>query len=48
MVSVVLLPESWDIPFGKQLRWAPVYAMGLFIAYLFMNQSKTVFLYYQF
>jgi alginate O-acetyltransferase complex protein AlgI len=48
LMSVVVLPESWDIRFGKRRRWAPVYAVGLFIAYLFMNQSNTVFLYYQF
>ncbi|MEO8593558.1 MAG: MBOAT family O-acyltransferase [Candidatus Solibacter sp.] len=48
LLAVIFLPESWDIRFGTQRRWAPVYAAGLFIAYLFMKQTKTVFLYYQF
>jgi len=43
-----LAPETWDIPFGTRLRWAPVYATAFLIAYLFVNQQPTVFLYYQF
>jgi alginate O-acetyltransferase complex protein AlgI len=43
-----LLPETWDFRFGTRLRWAPVYAAGFVIAYLFVNQAQTVFLYYQF
>jgi alginate O-acetyltransferase complex protein AlgI len=48
LIAVLLLPESWDIRFSTRLRWAPVYALALFITYLFMNQAETVFLYYQF
>jgi alginate O-acetyltransferase complex protein AlgI len=47
-VLVNVLPETWDIRFNTRLRWAPVYAVGFLIAYLFMNQQQTVFLYYQF
>jgi hypothetical protein len=48
LVLVNLAPETWDIRFGTGLRWAPVYATALLIAYLFVNQQPTVFLYYQF
>jgi hypothetical protein len=30
------------------MRWAPLYATAFLIAYLFVNQQQTVFLYYQF
>ena len=43
-----LVPETWEFEFGTRLRWAPVYAMVFLIAYLFVNQQQTVFLYYQF
>jgi len=43
-----VLPETWEIRLGTGLRWAPVYAAGFLIAYLFVNQAQTVFLYYQF
>ncbi len=48
LVAVNVIPESWDIRFGTRLRWAVVYAMAFFAAYLFMNGQQTVFLYYQF
>ena len=48
LLRAQLLPETWQIPFGTRLRWAPLYAAGFLIAYLFVNQAQTVFLYYQF
>ena len=48
LLLVNTVPETWDIHFGTQLRWAPVYATTFLIAYLFVNQQPTVFLYYQF
>jgi alginate O-acetyltransferase complex protein AlgI len=47
-VAVNVLPETWDIPFGARRRWAMVYALGFFVAYLFVNGRQSVFLYYQF
>ncbi|HEY3417486.1 MAG TPA: MBOAT family O-acyltransferase, partial [Armatimonadota bacterium] len=48
LVAVNTLPETWDINFGLRRRWAVVYALGMFTAYLFLNGRETVFLYYQF
>lgn len=48
VVMVNVLPETWDIRFDARLRWAPIYAAGFLMAYLFLNQQQTVFLYYQF
>jgi hypothetical protein len=48
LVLVNLMPETWDIRFGTRLRWAPVYATAFLVAYVFVNQAQTVFLYYQF
>jgi alginate O-acetyltransferase complex protein AlgI len=48
LVLIHLVPESWEVQFGTRLRWAPVYATGFVVAYLFLNQQQTVFLYYQF
>jgi alginate O-acetyltransferase complex protein AlgI len=48
LVLVNVAPETWDIRFGTRRRWAPVYAAGLFVAYFFVNQQPSVFLYYQF
>jgi alginate O-acetyltransferase complex protein AlgI len=48
LLLVNLAPETWDIDFGTRLRWAPAYATAFLIAYLFVNQQATVFLYYQF
>ena len=48
LLAVNTLPETWDIPFGVTRRWAVVYAVGFFIAYFFLNETPTVFLYYQF
>jgi alginate O-acetyltransferase complex protein AlgI len=47
-LAVNLLPETWDVRFGVRRRWAVVYSLGFFVAYLFMNGKKSVFLYYQF
>ncbi|GAA5534566.1 MBOAT family protein [Deinococcus aluminii] len=47
-VAVNTLPETWDIRFPKTVRWAPVYALSLVLAYVFMNGSDSTFLYYQF
>jgi alginate O-acetyltransferase complex protein AlgI len=48
LVLVNVAPETGDIRFGTRLRWAPVYAAAFLLAYLFVNQQPTVFLYYQF
>jgi hypothetical protein len=48
LITTNTLPETWDIRFGTRRRWAVVYALCFFGAYLFMNGRKTVFLYYQF
>jgi len=47
-IAVNIVPETWDIRFGTRYRWAPIYAIGLFLAYLFVNGRNSVFLYYQF
>jgi len=46
--AVNTVPETWDIRFGTRRRWATVYALGFFLAYLFVNGRSSVFLYYQF
>jgi alginate O-acetyltransferase complex protein AlgI len=48
LLLVNVVPETWDVQLSPRLRWAPVYAMVFLIAYLFVNQQPTVFLYYQF
>jgi len=48
LLLVNLVPETWEVRFGTRLRWAPVYATAFLVAYLFVNQQQTVFLYYQF
>ncbi|HEV2054713.1 MAG TPA: MBOAT family protein [Methylomirabilota bacterium] len=48
LVAVNTVPETWDIRFGIRYRWAPVYALGFLLAYLFVNGRHSVFLYYQF
>jgi len=48
LVLVNVVPETWHINFPTRLRWVPVYATSFLIAYLFVNQAQTVFLYYQF
>jgi alginate O-acetyltransferase complex protein AlgI len=45
---IVLVPEPWRWRFTERPRWAAAYALGLFVAYLFMNGRERVFLYYQF
>jgi alginate O-acetyltransferase complex protein AlgI len=48
LLLVNLVPETWDLHLGTRLRWVVVYATTFLIAYLFVNQAQTVFLYYQF
>jgi hypothetical protein len=48
LVAVNSVPETWDIRFGTRYRWATVYAVCFFFAYLFVNGRDSVFLYYQF
>jgi hypothetical protein len=48
LVASNVLPASWDFKFKPNLRWALASALGLFVAYLFMNGREAVFLYYQF
>jgi len=48
LLLVNLVPETWDVQIPTRLRWVPVYATAFLIAYLFINQQQTVFLYYQF
>ena len=48
VIAVNALPETWDVRFSRRPRWAVVYAMLFFAAYLAMNGRETVFLYYQF
>jgi alginate O-acetyltransferase complex protein AlgI len=48
LVAVNTVPETWDIRFGIRFRWAPVYALGFLLAYLFVNGRHSVSLYYQF
>ena len=48
LAAVNITPETWDIRFGTHYRWAMVYALGFFLAYLFVNGRNSVFLYYQF
>ena len=48
LLAVNTVPETWDIPFGTTYRWAPVYALGFLVAYLFVNGRNSPFLYYQF
>ncbi len=40
--------ETQYFRFPSAPRWSVVYALTFFLAYLFMNGAKTVFLYYQF
>jgi alginate O-acetyltransferase complex protein AlgI len=48
LVAVNAMPETWDLTFSPRRRWAVVYAVGFFLAYLVMNGHQSVFLYYQF
>ncbi len=45
---VLLVPETWAIKFPTRLRWAPVYAAGMMLAYYYINGTESVFLYFQF
>jgi alginate O-acetyltransferase complex protein AlgI len=47
LASNVIRP-SWDFTFRPSRRLAAVVAVSLFAAYLFMNGTDSVFLYYQF
>jgi len=46
--AVNFVPETWGFRFRMSRQWAVAYAAAFFVAYLFMNGAKTVFLYYQF
>jgi hypothetical protein len=48
LLLVNLVPETRDLELSTRLRWVPVYATTFLIAYLFLNQAQTVFIYYQF
>jgi alginate O-acetyltransferase complex protein AlgI len=48
LIAVNSVPETPDIPFRTAYRWAPVYALGFLVAYLFVNGRNSPFLYYQF
>ncbi|ADV66757.1 MBOAT family O-acyltransferase [Deinococcus maricopensis] len=47
-VAVNTLPETWHFRFPRGVRSAPLYALGLLLAYVFMNGASSTFLYYQF
>ena len=47
-VAVNLVPETWNIPFSVQRRWAVGLALAFLFAYLFVNTNPSVFIYYQF
>lgn len=47
-ILVNTFPETHELKFPTRLRWAALYALMFFIAYLFMNNTPSVFLYYQF
>ena len=48
LIAVNVVPETWNLRFEARPRWAVVYAVGFFLAYLAMNGRESVFLYYQF
>ena len=48
VVAVNGFPETWNLSLGRTRRWVVAYALGFFIAYLYLNGRETVFLYYQF
>jgi alginate O-acetyltransferase complex protein AlgI len=48
LVLVNAVKETQYFTFPSRPRWAVIYAATFFMAYLFMNGAKTVFLYYQF
>ncbi|MEA2553808.1 MAG: alginate O-acetyltransferase complex protein AlgI [Fimbriimonadaceae bacterium] len=48
LILVNTVPETHQLRFPVRVRWAVVYAVVFFIAYLFMNSQESVFLYYQF
>ena len=48
VIAVNVVPETWNLRFDARPRWAVVYAVGFFFAYLAMNGRESVFLYYQF
>ena len=43
-----VMPETSKITFPGTRKWIFAYAAGFYVCYLFMNQTPTVFLYYQF
>ena len=48
LIAINVVPETWDVRFPYGRRFAPAVAVALFVCYLFVNGSDTVFLYYQF
>lgn len=48
LLIVNTMPETWHLRAGTAPRWAVLYAIAFVLAYLFMNERRTVFLYYQF
>ena len=43
-----IVPETCKITFPGTRRWLFAYAAAFYVCYLYMNQTPTVFLYYQF
>ena len=48
LLTVLFVPETWDIRFSTRRRWAVAYALAFALTYPFINGSPSVFLYYQF
>ncbi len=48
LIAVNTIPETQRFRFGAGRRWAILYAILFIIAYFFMNDRSSVFLYYQF
>ncbi len=47
-LAVNLLPETWDIQFGRRRTWVLAYGVAIFAGLLFMGRGTSPFLYYQF
>ena len=48
LLFVNLTPDTFHWRWGTSRRWAVVYAVGFWLAYLYMNSGTSPFLYYQF
>jgi alginate O-acetyltransferase complex protein AlgI len=48
VAAVNTIPETQQLHLGRARRWAFAYAIGFFVAYVYMNGRQSVFLYYQF